>query len=405
MKLNINTFIWIKLLRIYFIYTLVFISFHQRLLCQTIEIWPTRISFNYETGNSNDALAIAISTGGQIPAPEYLVTTYYTKHRNFAYIINQSNRKIKVMFDCNTSNVNFLVKATIISGTGIGNVCEQFVSACDINTNEIIFEISGSIPGTVGKRTFTWEWEAIALPTSYPYCPTTCVTATTEHTYYTLLSTPASPMGIPWTSVLNYSCEWASGLSESSQIAQKIVEGLYNRPEFKYDTIGGASRYTGKDTAPFNLTMMLNDFGEENINVNCYDMGKALNIFINALGGNSSYVLTDPFGYLNCIKPIGLNWTNNPFCVHLFPPYNVPIVGEDLSYPNRTDFSRHAFCIMDNNIYDACLKVDIDENPDSPPHTELWATGWSWNDYKLKVIDDNPSSNTGTPEVYTFTVY
>jgi hypothetical protein len=59
--------------------------------------------------------------------------------------------------------MNYLVKATVISGTGIGNICEMFVAPCDLNTTVFTIELSGSIPGSVGKRTFTWKWEATAL--------------------------------------------------------------------------------------------------------------------------------------------------------------------------------------------------------------------------------------------------
>ncbi len=52
---------------------------------------------------------------------------------------------------------------------------------------------------------------------------------------------------------------------------------------------------------------------------------------------------------------------------------------------------------------DACFKVDRDDNPDAgPPHIEAWLTGIEWDPYKLKVIDDVPSSSPGSPTTYTF---
>jgi len=54
--------------------------------------------------------------------------------------------------------------------------------------------------------------------------------------------------------------------------------------------------------------------------------------------------------------------------------YHQPIVGEDDPY--RTRFGNHAFGALSGNIYDACLKVDTDSNPDyGPPFSESWAIG------------------------------
>ena len=133
-------------------------------------------------------------------------------------------------------------------------------------------------------------------------------------------------------------------------------------------------------------------------------MGKAVNIFANILGCNSNYAFTNPFGYLNCIKAIGRGWANNPFYASMGTN---PIMGEDDHYyDGRSGFGNHAFCMNGSVIYDACLKIDTDSNPDAPPHNESWATGWDWNVYKSKVIDNNPVSNPGTPYTgYIFSVY
>lgn len=133
-------------------------------------------------------------------------------------------------------------------------------------------------------------------------------------------------------------------------------------------------------------------------------MQKAVNIFANTLGCNSDYKFSSPFGYLNCIKAIGRGWSNNPFYAGMNSPYNVPIVGEDDA--GRSGFGNHAFCMIGDVVYDACLKVDTDNNPDAPPHDiESWAADWNWETYKSKVIDNNPASNPGNPYEYNYSVY
>jgi hypothetical protein len=113
---------------------------------------------------------------------------------------------------------------------------------------------------------------------------------------------------------------------------------------------------------------------------------------------------------VNCIYTIGKGWTNNPFYED---PTNdpAPIVSEDAGWnpPNekRSKFGNHAFCMLfdDLKIYDACLKVDTDANPDyGPPFTATWAYDWNWSTYKTKIVDDNPYTATSTPITYTFPI-
>jgi hypothetical protein len=194
-------------------------------VAQTPQIWPVEISFNYESGSTNnDAVTITKNESTLISIPEYVKDS---RNESSAYIKSQSSRKIKVKFNSNNSNMNYLVKATTISGTGIGNVCEMFIAPCDLN-KVLTIELSGSIPGNVGKRTFIWKWEATALPINSPYCPITCTPVNTEHTYYTLLSAPVAPSVIPLTSILDYACTWANGKSDANSICSDILKNGFN---------------------------------------------------------------------------------------------------------------------------------------------------------------------------------
>jgi hypothetical protein len=226
---------WIKICFILFF--LLYMCFNTLVNAQSILIWPIEISFNYEEGHSNDALTIRENGSTEITAPEYLKEGgMVVKNENCAYIKNQTNRKVKVKFYSNTSNMNFLVKATVISGEGMGNVCESFVGACDVNTNEVTLCLSDAMSGSIGKRTFTWKWEATALPINSPYCPITCQTVNTEHTFYTLIATPQAPIEEPWTSVLDLACAWAYGKTSEEGVANEITDYLYDCG-FKYDIV------------------------------------------------------------------------------------------------------------------------------------------------------------------------
>jgi hypothetical protein len=197
---------------------------------QTPKIWPTEISFNYEGGSSNDAITIKKNASSTIAAPEYIRSeSSITKNENCAYIKSQGNRKIKVKFNSNNSNMNYLVKATVISGTGIGNICEMFVAPCDLNTTVFTIDIQGTIPSSVGINTFTWKWEATALPINSSYCPITCSSVNTTHTYYTLLNVPKSPETTPRTDILDYACEWANGSTTENLVCTNILSNGFNQ--------------------------------------------------------------------------------------------------------------------------------------------------------------------------------
>lgn len=183
------------------------------------------ISFNYEDGSSNDAIDIRKNATDDISVPEYVNGL---RNDTSAYIKNQSSLRIKVMFNSNNSNMNYLVKATVISGTGIGNVCEMFVAPCDLNTTEFTIDIQGTIPSSVGINTFTWKWEATALSINSPYCPITCTSVNTTHNYFTLFAPPKQPISEPRTDILNHAFEWANGETDVENLCIAILNNGFN---------------------------------------------------------------------------------------------------------------------------------------------------------------------------------
>jgi len=191
--------------------------------------------------------------------------------------------------------MNFLVKATVITGEGTGEVCEGFISECDLDENRwITLDLTGSLPGSVGIRTFEWKWEATALPINSPYCPIVCEPRTTTHTYYTLIAAPQAPMAEPWTDVLDYACSWAANQSTEAYVAQKVTEGIYYMEDedgdIDYDWPLGRNIYSsGTGNRVFDLTSFLRDIQSSgSVIVNCSDVGNLFNIF-SAVLGLSSY--------------------------------------------------------------------------------------------------------------------
>ena len=323
------------------------------LLNAQISLVPTEISFNYDVNSiTDDAITIKKDATTDIVAPEYI---YGNSNEKFAYVIGQNNPKIKVKFHSSDDTKNYLVKATVTSGTGIGNICEFFVAACDLDTKTFTIELDGSVPTTIGKYSFTWTWEATALPVNSPYCTATCYTFDTQHTFYTVFTAPQAPMEVPWTDVLDYSCVWANGQSNPADATTKITENIYTSG-FNYH-VTGTPQY-GIFWSEFFLTLFLDDLeNEPTISyVNCRDIGKAVTTFANSLGCNM-YLSQFYNGFrLNCIDPIGTATpANNPF--------STPRIDDDC---RSSGFSYHAFSQDSNHrTWDACLKYDIDDNPDN----------------------------------------
>ena len=317
------------------------------LSAQTPQIWPVEISFNYEGGSSNDAVTIIKNASSAISVPEYVKNS---RNESCAYIKSQTSHKIKVKFSSNNSNMNYIVKATVISGTGIGNVCEIFVAPCDLNKT-LTIDLSGSIPASIGKRTFTWKWEAIALPINSPYCPITCTSANTTHSFYTLLSAPQSPMNTPWSEVLDYSCVWASGLSDNNNIIGALTTYLYSNSGLVYD--GYQSHYENVGWPPTKFVFNLTDFLNEWNKADCQDCSMFLSILSSSLGAslNQTRRIEGSF-HTKKIMPIGnenettaswnfhqIGWLNNVWdpTIKLVNTFPVIPININISNPYKTD--------------------------------------------------------------------
>jgi hypothetical protein len=139
-------------------------------------------------------------------------------------------------------------------------------------------------------------------------------------------------------------------------------------------------------------------------------MAKSLVVFANALGCGATNTYVEPFGYLNCIMPIGRGWTNNPFYEDtLYWDPNPIVPGHWTWQEGRSAFGNHAFARFNNaTIYDASVGIVDSLAPvDSPPHEEYWLCGWdTWDsNYRNRVIDDDPVSNPGSPSNEAFDVF
>ena len=329
----------------------------------TTPIWvkPFEISFNYESGNTYDALTITDDYGDEMTVPEW---KYNVRSEPFAYIKNQADRRIKVSFDSNCDEMDLIINLTITDGDGFGTISNYIVS--DYSKKEwITLPINGTVLSTIEIDEFTWEWEIYATPSSHStYYPKTS-SNNTNHIHYVLYSTPLSnPMSEPWSSVLQIACDWAVGQANDDDILSIITDSLYNSGVV-YD---GGLHYTTMDYTSLDLTSLLSDFDDPgSMNMDCRDFSNFLQVLTNAVGVSVQYNRIIEFGDEYEIE-----------CNALLP------AGGTVLYDNSWNF--HQVGWYDSQVADAATKIDNDSSPDISPHSWKLPIGdMTFNEYESKL--------------------
>lgn len=335
-----------------------------------LEVEPYEIYFDYDHSSyAHDALSVSDADGDLIYASEWN-SEYGGKISNPAYIKGQSNRWIVIRLKSDyTDTAHLLIKLSYQGGnTGIGTLCSRFVPNFNLapGTNDtLMLRLTDGLPASVGKHTFTWKWEILAIPVDNPNYCAAWKTTTTSHDFYTLLAAPQAPMTQPWTNVLDYACDWASGQSTATTIAPKVTDGIYYHlgdtdGDIDYDWPIGRSFFSyNEDKRAFYLYSFFNCINTSNsVFVNCSDVANLFNIFSSALGLNSSSKRIENYQndfHTNSIDAIGsYSWDTIIWQYHHYGWYN-------------------------NTVNDPCLRV----NENSPVLPSNMDQG-TYNNYLIK---------------------
>lgn len=354
---------------------IVTLTFTEKTYCMP---WPPEmdvcyIKFNYESGHTYDALTLNVS------APEW--ASGGSTNEKIAYIKSQSNRKIKVKLWLDRTGV--VVEAYAIqSGQGIGNTNTQWFDFLSSQySSERTLTFNGNVPSSIGKRDFTLKWYAI-YPGPYGEL-TYWIGNTGSHQHYTLLAAPQSPMTVPWTSVLDYACDWASGESTNSGALEDLTYELYNCGA-EYSPY---ENYTRGSYTNLDLTDLLDDLSSNpnNVEMDCRDFSNFLQVLLNSLGGDSEYNRIDRTTY--------------PY--YFIYNYLYPAGWGSKEYPDGWNY--HQVGWYNSKVADAATKIDNDADPTSSPHSWKLADGdMTLSAYidKLTETTDVSSVATGTCTVY-----
>jgi len=346
--------------------------------------WPPEmdlvyIKFDYTSGYSYDALNIKRNNSTDIQVPEWYPA--YNRNEPMAFIKSQSDRFIQARFWIDRTGFNYAGIYADMSGSGIGDVPEQSVNFNDTQYATQTLECSGSVPNSVGIRSFSWNWYVTYID-EVEFEEPIWIAESGDHEYYTVLDEPQSPMAEPWTEVLDYACDWASGRTYRRGALQDLTESLYEYG-VEYD---GGTHYTSGSYTNLNLTSLLNDLSNpSSVEMDCRDFSNFLQVLLNALGGDCQYNRIDRTSYpyyfcYNYIWPAG--WG---------------------SYTFGGCWNYHQVGWYGSEVADASTKIDNDANPRSSPFSWKLAVGdMSLTSYieKLTSDDDVESVATGTCTVF-----
>jgi hypothetical protein len=246
----------------------------------------------------------------------------------------------------------------------------------------------------VGARTTTWRWQYRRHGGAWTDFETT------QHRIYVVAEVPKAPWNqapgstqLPWTEVLDYACKWALLAKTAGEAAARVTRAVYDLGPsvVTYDCPGGgSSHYAGWSSfdATHFLERLKGGLGN-GIYVNCTDCATITSTFANALGADLWQSRMEPppaspaFGFdLNPMLGIGsavwqtcCGW--GAFSYH------------EVAWKDA--------CTATDAVYDACLQVDGDADPTTPPHTPLLPVNLTFGGIGAGLYRDRLASPSGRP--------
>jgi len=224
------------------------------------------------------------------------------------------------------------------------------------------FELQNVLIWTAGVSVSTteWRWQFRATRTDRQ-----TDFAITKHRIYTVLQIPNCPWQqnpseaeitqLPWAEALEYACNWAAGAHDVDEAAELITRAI-NDLGLSRVCYSGSPLYSCPN---FNCTEFLNLLGGDvgmGPKLNCSDCATAVSSFSNLVGCDLRQLQLGPDEILtNFIKKIG-------------------DTREDI-----TEFFEHEVAwdgpvTEQGKIFDACLHLDGDPNPEKRPFVALLPT-------------------------------
>jgi len=320
------------------------------------------ITFNHDPGAAtHDALNIRRNANQTVHVPEW---------RRFISVNPEDSPAVYAIAATKGNPVTILVslRSTDPGMAFVEVRVEHHVKARAVNfvngsTGAVAFELIDppAAHGYVGIRDVTWHWE-YRLGPHHAWHPFD----TTRHRIYTVLAVPTAPWQqaplntqLPWTDVLDYACRWAEGATSADMAAALVTQAVYalGPSVVTYDCPGGgSSHYSFPNFDCTQFVERLRGGIGNGIYVNCSDCATIVASFADVLGCDL-WQSRMGFGFaLNELLAIGSN------------VWQTACGWPGFSYH---EVAWEAACTANDDVYDACLRVDGDSDPTAPPRVPL----------------------------------
>jgi hypothetical protein len=206
---------------------------------------------------------------------------------------------------------------------------------------------------------------------------------------YTVLgAAPLGPPGagagapyLPWVAALDLAAGFVGGRAGDERgVVRLVADGVFDHSALYYDRNAGAPAYANGPLDDLELDLS-GFFARANGRaVNCSDCATLVAALSEMVGADVGYAILGWSFTLNDLRPIGFSsFTNDLF-----------------GLGTRSAFSFHAIATRDGarSVEDACLALDGDAWPASPPHSEVWPRAMPFADYKA-ALAQTPFSVVG----------
>ena len=338
-----------------------------------MQVFLKEVAFNHDPDSATaDAFNIRKNEAEEVVTPEWQSLTSVTPEQSpAAYARDELTGTPTILAKFSFENVPAGTQTARIRAVDanqalttnvLGSVTEREVELANAGNFESfqLQDVRIAAAG-VSVSNVIWRWQFRSESTNWTDFETS------RHRIYTVLKLPTLPwkpghtdaptVQTPWTEVLEYACMWAANAQDVDEAANMITTAVSNLGthgvlQYCLDQ-SGAVGYVHEDPPRFDCTDFLNLLrGHNNQNgplVNCDDCAAIVTSFSNILGCDLfEGKMGADFG-LNPHKRIGLS--------DLF----------------GSKFSHHTVawkdpCGEDNQLFDACVRVDSDTNPVTSPH-------------------------------------
>ena len=294
-----------------------------------VKLRVTNIKFNHDVSSSDhDAINIRrcyADTTGEINVAngEWIESGGVVTNEPFCYTTNRAVT-LKARFEASGFITSAVIRATCAGAAGsLSSLLPTNVAFLGgVSSPQYIeFAMTSRTLGCIDRSEGgVLDWSADSVN-----CQSGCdMNDSGPHLVYTILGEPKPPWdnAYPnqknaWTNALEFTIvkAGAQGKNTDKDALAAITTYLHSGHGLRYDTESGSPRYW--DFSRFSATAYINVTNSASVTnfVNCYDQAYGVVTFGNLLGPAVSAVprFTQPFGYINTTKLVGVGDCNNPF--------------------------------------------------------------------------------------------